>query len=501
MSKLRQAFSRALLPLTILPVLAVTAFLLFVTRPSVQAGSEPAIQDVLAVPKVELGHSVPTASAGIVATTTIYLPMVLNKYPPPPSVLGVQMVRGINNAGGLAQVLQAGVDWVRFGAFDWSEIEPVRTEPPTYDWSVVSEQGLLNAASSGLEVIAIVQFAPEWAQSIPGYACGPILQDRLDEYAQFLRAVVTRYSAPPYDVRYWELGNEPDIAPELVAPGSGFGCWGDESAPYYGGSYYAQMLKVAYPAIKAVDPKAQVLIGGLLIDCDPQVPGACSDPKPPLFLEGILANGGGDYFDVVSFHAYSYYDWGQGLGHMGNTNWPGSITSIPEKAQFVRDVLDRYGYGSKSLMNTESALLCYMPADECFVTQAMYVPRAYAEALAFGLKSQIYYAIINDWWWHTGLLLPDLTPKPAYDAYQAAASLLSSADYESPVVGYPAGIQGYTFLDGITFDHVDVIWSSDGSTVALDLPAGGEAYDYYGNFVASSGTIYANYSPLYVVRP
>ncbi|MGD8793958.1 MAG: hypothetical protein PVF47_15510, partial [Anaerolineae bacterium] len=175
--------------------------------------------------------------------------------------------------------------------------------------------------------------------------------------------------------------------------------------------------------------------------------------------------------------------------------------SIPEKTQFLRQVLDNYGYGGKPLVNTESALLCYQPVDECFVTQAMYVPRAYAEALAYGLESQIYYAIINDWWLHTGLLLPDLTPKPAYDAYQAAASFLSSAEYENPVTDYPVGIEGYSFLDGNTLGHVDVIWSGDGSIVALNLPAGSEAYDYYGSFVASSGTVYANYSPLYIVRP
>jgi hypothetical protein len=70
-----------------------------------------------------------------------------------------------------------------------------------------------------------------------------------------------------------------------------------------------------------------------------------------------------------------------------------------------------------------------------------------------------------------------------------------------PVAVYPAGIQGYTFFDASTFGHVDVIWSTDGSVVTLTLPADGKAYDYYGNFVAASGTVYANYSPLYVVRP
>ena len=43
----------------------------------------------------------------------------------------------------------------------------------------------------------------------------------------------------------------------------------------------------------------------------------------------------------------------------------------------------------------------------------MYVPRAYAEALALGLEGQIYYSMINEEWRHTGLILPDLTPKPS----------------------------------------------------------------------------------------
>ena len=37
--------------------------------------------------------------------------------------------------------------------------------------------------------------------------------------------------------------------------------------PYYGGGYYAEMLKIVYPQIKAADPEAQILIGGLLLFC------------------------------------------------------------------------------------------------------------------------------------------------------------------------------------------------------------------------------------------
>jgi len=85
---------------------------------------------------------------------------------------------------------------------------------------------------------------------------------------------------------------------------------------YYGGGYYAEMLKAVYPAIKEADPQAQVLIGGLLLDCDPTHPPEGKDCKPSKFLEGILKNDGGDYFDIISFHGYPPYsgaDIGGGL--------------------------------------------------------------------------------------------------------------------------------------------------------------------------------------------
>jgi hypothetical protein len=46
----------------------------------------------------------------------------------------------------------------------------------------------------------------------------------------------------------------------------------------------------------------------------------------------------------------------------------------------------------------------------------MYVLQSYAEAFSLGLKGHVYYAMIEEVWYHVGLLYPDLTPKPAYQA-------------------------------------------------------------------------------------
>jgi hypothetical protein len=421
------------------------------------------------------------------APVTTYLPAISRDYPPPPPVFGVQMIR-IENPYGLQQALDAKVKWVRYHAFPWDLIEP---SPGNYAWQEVNETSLRNAYENGLKVIAIVQYAPGWAQKYPGSACGPIASDHLDDFARFLAALVQRYKGPPYNVKYWELGNEPDAG--VAYNRSFFGCWGETTDAYYGGRYYAEMLKRAYPAIKGADPDAQVLIGGLLLDRADDGPN-----QPSRFLEGILVGGGGPYFDVVSFHAYSYY--GGALGAMGNANWPGSVTAIPEKTTFVREVLGRYGYAGKKLVITEAALLCAEDSAECLETQAMYVPRAYAEAAALGLESQSYYRMINETWRHTGLLQPNLTPKPVYYAYQAAASFLSSCQYSGPVTGYEAAIEGYSFSRYDGQGYVDVIWAPYGTIYAISLPPGASAFDLYGNPVSSSW-VSLDFRPVYVQRP
>jgi hypothetical protein len=433
------------------------------------------------------------------ATTTAYLPIVAREFRMVAPLFGVEFGQPINDVNGLAQAVQANIRWGRFSAFDWSKIEPTHTNPATYDWSVVDEQSLINASANNITVIATIRFAPSWALPPSGSACGAIQQSSLDEYAQFLTALVQRYRAAPYNVRYWELGNEPDVDPSIVPPDSVFGCWGDINDPYYGGGYYAAMLKAAYPAIKAADPMAQVLIGGLLLDCNPDNPPAGKDCTPSKFLEGILLNGGGPYFDVVSFHAYAYFF--EPTGEVANPNWPGAVTAVPEKVSFLRSVLSRYGYPEKPLMNTENALLCWDPTSACREKQARYVARAYAEASALGLDAQVYFALRNDSWHYTGLLDQNLTPRPAYNAYKASSSFLTSAVPLGAATGYPAGIQGYSYRQAGTLQHVDVIWSADGTPLSVTLPAGASAYDHYGTLLATSGAVQVDDGPVYIKRP
>jgi len=440
------------------------------------------------------------------ATNTVHLPLVMRSFPATPStpsVFGVH-VRSLAQPAVLSKAVATGADWVRIDAFHWDLIEPSWHNPPVYNWSVVDDASLTAARQNGMEVIAVILYAPPWAQSVPGSECGPFQEEAFDDFARFLAALVSRYSQPPYNIRYWELGNEPD-AP-IFYDRYGYGCWGQPGDPYFGGRYYGKMLKVAYPAIKAADPQAQVLLGGLLMDCDPNNPPAGKDCTMSKFLEGILLAGGGDSFDLANFHAYTYWDFGRGLGYMGNANWPGSVTAVPEKVRFLRSVLAQYGYGNRVLVNTEAALLCYPtenngpPDPRCIDTQSVFVPRSYVDALVLGLKAHTHYTLVDDGWYNTGLLRPDLTPRPAYQAYLAASSLLSNATYLGPASGYRPEIEGYSFRRFNSAQQIDVIWSKDGSNQNVTLPGGATAYDRFGSLIPP-GTIPVNYSPVYVLKP
>ena len=429
------------------------------------------------------------------STFTTYLPVALRNYPPPPTVFGVQ-VHSLVDSSGFDRVDDVGAHWVRYSAFHWDVIE---ANQGVYNWTSVDEAGLQRAHERGFRVIATIQFTPLWAQKYNGSYCGPIKEDALDDFAAFLTALVKRYKDPPYSIKYWELGNEPDMP--VWYNRSGYGCWIEGDDPISSGGYYAKMLKWAYPAIKAADPQAVILIGGLALVCDPDNPRPGWDCEASRFLEGILANGGGPYFDAVSFHAYAWY--GGEPGMMVNLNWTGRenvhTTALVERVDFVRSALAEYGYeDEKLLFNTETALTCTEDTSDCRETQAMYAARAYAEAIALGLTGQTWFAMVNDGWYYTGLLQgSDLSPKPAYNAYRTASDYLSSAHYLSPV-GY-TGLEGYRFesADG---RQVEVVWASDGITHALQIPSGASAYDRYGVLIASSGSVQVGYAPIYIVH-
>ncbi len=433
-------------------------------------------------------------------------PIVGNPPPaPPPSpapaggkaaVLGIE----VNPGTGSRVAPQGGatdVNWVRYNGVLWHEVE---ASQGSRNWAALGsvERDLQALSAQGLQPVLIIRGAPAWAQKVPGALCGPIREDALDNFASFMRDLVSRYSAPPYNVKYWELGNEPDVDPALIAPTMPFGCWGNAADPYYGGGYFAQMLKQVYPAIKAADPAAQVVLGGLLLDCDPGRPPAGKDCKPGLFLEGILRNGGAAAFDIAAYHAYGLWNPGVVDADRLDTQWSHRGGVVVGKAAFIRETLARFG-ASKPLMMNEGGLLCHennsaCPSDDFFQAQASYLPRLYARAWANNLVGAFWFTLDGPGWRQGGLLDRNGNARPAYTALDFMGSLLAGASFGSTLSS--GDLEGYAFRNGATTYH---LYWSNGATRTVALPAGARAaYTHMGQPVPLSASLTVGRDPIYI---
>lgn len=406
---------------------------------------------------------------------------VPTRIPDPPGVttFGVEVNKGYVRSS-IDKLAQTGASWVRYNGILWHEVEAVEGTP---DWSKLEEveQELLVLNENGLIPMVIIRGTPAWAQQVSS-SCGPIQEDKLDEFAVFVRKVVARYSVAPYNVKYWEIGNEPDVDYTLVSDTMPYGCWGNSSDEYYGGQYFAEMLKVVYPAIKEEDPAATVVLGGLLLDCDPDNPPEGKDCGPSRFLEGILQNGGGNFFDVLAYHGYAFwtglYDW-----DVEQDAWKQRGGALLGKAEFLDQVLQQYQL-SKPILSNEIGLLCWNSDPVCMEgsylqDQQNYLVRTYIRSWANGLLGASWYTFNYSGWNEAGLLNQDKTPRPAYYTFQFLSTILQDADFLEILPLADDTQEGYRFQQGSV--EYFFYWSNtyDG-TFTVDVPANAVAAYAFG---------------------
>jgi hypothetical protein len=190
-----------------------------------------------------------------------------------------------------------GVNTVRMG-IPWAYIEPVPTGTPFSPcpcWGP-TDYIIQQANARGMSVLGDITATPLlWGQNpeTPGglpYSAAP---DPV-AYSAFVSAVAQRYAG---QVSAYEIWNEPN---------STFG-W----TPQPDASAYTELLKAAYPAIKAADPNALVVAGVL-------VAGVFTSPltvNPVDYVSTMYADGAKGYFDALSIHPYQYQvQFSQGAG-------------------------------------------------------------------------------------------------------------------------------------------------------------------------------------------
>ena len=221
------------------------------------------------------------------------------------------------DAAGVDQNLDAlqsiGVTSVRLPV-PWMHIE---TQSGTYDWSQMDT--IVSAAQArGMSIVGTITGNPSWDGTVA------IGQPDAQAYASFAAAVASRYSS---QISAFEIWNE------------------ENSQGFFSGSNsaaaYTAVLKAAYTAIKAVDPSATVVVGGLAAVAT--ISGL--EQSPQKFLNAILANGAAGYFDAIAYHPYN-------LGTQLSEG-AGLAESPLNQLNALRAALNAYGLNDTQIWATE----------------------------------------------------------------------------------------------------------------------------------------------------
>jgi hypothetical protein len=185
----------------------------------------------------------------------------------------------------------AGFDTV-VQVFPWRDINP---KPEHFDWAA-ADYMLHMAHMHDLDLVVRLDMPPDWA-ILPVQSGVPF---DLAAYADFITAVATRYKGHILGYIIW---NEPNLAAEWTRSGSQapdhwltYEGWVADPANYTG------VLGVGFQHIRASDPQALVIGGGLA----PTNENSARAVDDRIFLNQMLDAGAADCFDILAVHDYGY---------------------------------------------------------------------------------------------------------------------------------------------------------------------------------------------------
>jgi polysaccharide biosynthesis protein PslG len=199
--------------------------------------------------------------------------------------------RGPYRAATLNRLARQGVGLVR-QTFDWAQIE---RRPGRYDWAAYD--GFIGSlAARHMTILPVLLDPPAFRSSAPAKGAQPGMYPPREnsDMAAFAAAAVRRYGhggsfwrqhpeLPRVPVRAWQVWNEPSLP----------AYWPTGPSP----TGYTGLLRAVGDAIKAVDPRAEIVTAGL--------------PESRLgipfgrFLQGMYDAGARTAFDTLAIHPYA----------------------------------------------------------------------------------------------------------------------------------------------------------------------------------------------------
>ncbi|HEX9104725.1 MAG TPA: hypothetical protein VF997_21085 [Polyangia bacterium] len=381
------------------------------------------------------------------------------------AALGVAKILSLDGATRAAQLDRLGALGVSVVRRDflWAELEP---SPGAFDFAA-EDAAVDDSAARGLVTIGLLAYDAPWAAADGDIATPPDPQ----KFAAFVEATVKHFAGR---VDTWEIWNEPNVSTFWKPRGDGF--------------EYAKLLAAAAPAVRRANPKATVLLGGLLYHEEAIVVGADSFLEDAFTFNPDL----GSLFDVLALHPYVRYPPQAPPEQQDSREQP-----VGEIVARMRALLAYYG-APKPVWVTEYGWPIYGTVDEA--TQARFTVRGAVEAMAAGAERVCIYTL-DDGPNPTafppedafGLYRNDGTAKRAATALHTLASIdpalaLTAADTST------AGLRRYSLASAAT--RVDLVFAVDGAVHDLGAPAGAMVLGLDGA-ATSATTVGAD--PLFVV--
>jgi hypothetical protein len=315
-----------------------------------------------------------------------------------------------NSLLGFAQ--QAGAKVISLDV-SWSAYEP-NGPAPAGEWTAL-EAFVQDVRSRGMKLRFQLVGFPQWARDTgdPSYSAeqwlAPTSPGELAEWSKFVSRVVAQFGA---QVTYYEIWNEENNQ----------AFWAQGPSP----SEYANLLEASYTTIKAADPSAQVMFGGISQNDVGflQQTYAAIDRQFP-----ATAAPDNHFFDILGVHPYS---GAQSPKDNASSNiWKGPFGTMDDNFlgfELLHNLMSQQGEGWKHVYIGEYGFTT--STWESFgavpdATRAQYLTDAFALAAQTGYVDGLcwYYSYSTPWNPASWALLqgsyPNYTPTQTFEALAA----------------------------------------------------------------------------------
>lgn len=273
---------------------------------------------------------------------------------------------------------QAGVNWLRYFP-KWNSLQPAHEK---WNWQQ-SDPFVVNCRRNGIQISGVFAYFAKWSSVEGETKVGPIKEKVY--WRDYVKGVTERYKN---DIGTWEVWNQ----------------FNNNSQSYNGTpKIYADMVREAYKAAKAVDPNVKIGINCANFDLN--------------FLDSVIKAGAADHFDFIGIEPFE---------NLELLTKYGTETKYLCMASDLKNMLrENKQRDDIELWITKIGLPVSKPNDSL---QAEALIKAYSLSLAQGFKRICWFDArgpdFNDKYDY-GIIDKDWTQRPAYIALKTMTNLLS----------------------------------------------------------------------------